>query len=89
MEDPEEVTNTATWDETARAFVLDYVRSPDVVEFTANDLWRAGLPVPADRRHLNRVLLGLKREGAIVSTDRKVPSVRGGGVLIRVWEVAP
>ena len=78
-----------TWQEEAEEFVIRYVATRPGQTFSANDLWNAGLPHPSDKRRLNRVLLGLASRGVIEATDRKVPSLKGWGVPIRLWRALP
>lgn len=74
------------WHELALGFTRAFV-AETCCAFSANDLWEAGLPVPANRRNLAAVLLRLEREGLIVRVG-KTASVGGHGQPIRMWRAA-
>lgn len=57
-------------------------------EFSANDVWAAGLEKPTNGRHMGEVVRILRAGGIIKSSGRKVPSRGGHGQGITVWVAA-
>jgi len=74
------VTET-DWGQGALAFIKAYPGRT----FSANDLWAAGLPVPANRMWLGLVLRQAAKEGAIRRVGLEGTTRGHGGIIMR-WE---
>ncbi|MEU5403745.1 hypothetical protein ABZ348_31185 [Streptomyces sp. NPDC005963] len=76
-------------DDTWRALAMATIEELALkrAEFSADDVWLAGLPRPKDSRALGGILASAKRAGVIEDTGRIVPSVFQSGHYgpRRVW----
>ena len=66
--------STPEWQAAARKTVLEVARR--LPEFTTDDVWAAGLPMPRESRAMGPVMRALAADGKIEITDRTQRSVR-------------
>lgn len=76
---------SANWAEKAYDMVIQVAETHQ--EFTPDDIWKTGLPKPAEARALGGIMARAKRDGIIEKTGRVQPTtqIESHGTDVTIW----